>query len=220
MTQKGYKQYVIGQICNYPYNTPIYTEEIANQLAANFHLNLNNAKAVVNVIMPRIAENGQLLRYAKGVYYRAENTVFGKTKLNPALINRDRYLIKDGEIVGYETGAAFLNQIGLTTQIPKYKKFATNQFKHRGSRTDKKLQVIIRKPKTRVTRENYQYLQVLDAIENKDRIAIEVPNPEKVYLAHIVQNKLETHKLFDLAKQFYTSKTRQIVFDIYAIGIS
>ncbi len=218
MNKQGYKQFIIERVNMYPQNTPIYTVEIANALANQFNLDIDQARGLVNVNLPRIAEEFALVRYQKGVYYRAQKTVFGLTKLNPALVNRDRYVNNQGEIIGYETGAAFLNRIGLTTQIPKYKKYATNQFKHRGTRTDKKLQVIIRKPKRQVTTENFEYLQVLDAIENKDRVAIDHPEPEKELYAYITKRKLDIKKLFKIAEENYNQNTRNRVFRIIAVG--
>lgn len=216
--KKGYKQFIEEYVRNLPYNVPIYTGEIANQLAAHFGISIGQSKGLVNVNMIRIAAACDLVRYQKGIYYRAEKTVFGTTKLNPTLVNRDRYIKKNGKITGYETGAAFWNQIGLTTQIPKYKKYATNQFKFRGSRTDNKLQVILRKPKTQVTTENYQYLQLLDAIENKDRIALDIPNPEKVIYEYVNQKGLEFKKIFEIANKFYTAKTIIQLTRIVAYG--
>lgn len=218
MKRKVYQQFIIERLNLYTQNTPIYTVEIANALAIQFNLDIDHARGLVNVALPRIAEEFALVRYQKGVYYRAQKTVFGLTKLNPALVNRDRYVNHQGEIIGYETGAAFLNRIGLTTQIPKYKKFATNQFKHRGTRTDKNLQVIIRKPKCQVTTENFEYLQVLDAIENKDRVAIDHPEPEKELYAYITKKDLDINRLFKIAEENYNQNTRNRIFSIIAVG--
>lgn len=218
MEQKGYKQFIKDHVCRLPHNIPIYTAEIASHLAAHFNLDIHRAKALVNVNLPRIANTSDLVRYRKGIYYRAEDTVFGKTRLNPALVNRDRYINRNGDINGYETGAAFLNQIGLTTQIPKYKKYATNIFKQRGARTDKNLQVIIKKPKVQITKDNYLYLQLLDAIENKDKIGLDAPNPEELLWVYINQNGLELKKLFAYAKENYNTKTKDRIFNIVAVG--
>ena len=219
MKRKGYQQFIIERVNLYPQNTPIYTVEIARTLAIHFKLDFDHARGLVNVTLPRIAEKYDVVRYRKGVYYRAQKTVFGRTKLNPALVNRDRYINQFGKVIGYETGAAFLNRIGLTTQIPKYKKYATNQFKHRGTRTDKNLQVIIRKPKLQVTTENYEYLQVLDAIENKDRVAFDHPEPEKVLYAYITKKELDIHKLFKIAEENYNQNTRNRIFRMVAVGL-
>ncbi len=214
MVRKGYKQFITNQILAHPYNTPIYTTEIAEELATYFHLTLKQAKELVNVNLPRIAEACKLVRFRKGIYYRAEDTVFGRAKLNPILVNRDRYLVRNGQVIGYETGATFLNQLGLTTQIPRYRRYATNQFKYRGSRTDKKLQLTIQKPKTVVNQENYQYLQLLDAIENKEKVAYDVPHPEKRIYDYIHEKGLDIKRLFEFAKEYYNETTCKKIFDI------
>jgi hypothetical protein len=78
-----------------------------------------------------------------------------------------------------------LNKIGLTTQIVKYKYYATNVFKQNGSRVDKKLNILIRKPIVMVTDENHRYLQILDVIENKDKSPIDSLHPEKIIFNYI-----------------------------------
>ena len=165
-----------------------------------------------------IADIYDLVRYQKGIYYKAENTPFGKTKLNPAIINRDRYLEKDGVINGYETGASFLNQMGLTTQMPKYKKYATNAFKYNGCKVNKKLLVIIQKPRAKITQDNYLYLQLLDAIANKDKVTFDVFQPEKVFFNYINDKKLDFKKLVGYAKKYYNKKIVLRISEIAATG--
>jgi hypothetical protein len=219
MERVGYKQYIAEYVFRLPYNVPIYTEDIAIHLAGHFTITINQAKSLVNVNLPRIADGFDLIRYQKGIYYKAQNTPFGKTKLNPALINRDRYIQKDGVITGYETGASFLNQLGLTTQIPKYKKYATNVFKQKGSRIDKKLKVIILKPRVQITEDNYLYLQLLDAIANKDKVAFDAIDPEKIILDYINDKKLDFTKLVGYAGKFYNKNTQLRMGEIAAAGL-
>ena len=218
MKRIGYKQYIAEYICSLPFNIPIYSEDIALKLAAHFNIEIGHAKTLVNVNLPRIADNCDLLRYQKGIYYRAKNTPFGKTKLNPALINRDRYIQKDGVVIGYETGASFLNQMGLTTQIPKYKKYATNAFTQYGIKENKKLMVIIQKPRTRITEDNYLYLQILDAIANKDKVAFDVHQPEKIFLDYINARKLDFIKLIGYARKYYNKETQARISEIAVVG--
>jgi hypothetical protein len=218
MKRIGYKQYIADYIFHSPFNIPIYTEDIAFNLAGHFNIEVGQAKALVNVNLPRIADNYDLVRYQKGIYYRAQNTPFGKTKLNPALINRDRYTQKGGVVTGYETGASFLNQIGLTTQIPKYKKYATNAFNQFGGKENKKLMVIIQKPRTHITEDNYLYLQLLDAITNKDKVTFDVPQPEKIILDYINARKLDFIKLVGYAGKYYNKKTQLRISEIAVAG--
>ena len=218
MKRVGYKQYIAEHIFRLPFNIPIYTEDLATNLAGHFRIEIGQAKALVNVNLPRIADRCGLVRYQKGIYYRAQNTPFGKTKLNPALINRDRYTQKGGVVTGYETGASFLNQIGLTTQVPKYKKFATNAFNQFGSKENKKLMTIIQRPRAHITEDNYLYLQLLDAITNKDKVTLDVPQPEKVILEYINARKLDFMKLVGYAGKYYNKKTQLRISEIAAAG--
>jgi hypothetical protein len=218
MKQIGYKQYIAEHIFRLPFNIPIYTEDVANNLAGHFNIEIGRAKALVNVNLPRIADNYDLVRYQKGIYYRAQNTPFGKTKLNPALIHRDRYTQKGGVVTGYETGASFLNQIGLTTQIPKYKKYATNAFNQCGGKENKKLMAIIQKPRAYITEDNYLYLQLLDAIMNKDKVAFDAPQPEKIILDYINARKLDFRKLVGYAGKYYNKKTQLRIGEIAKVG--
>jgi hypothetical protein len=219
MNRAGYKQYIAEYVIRLPFNTPIYTEDVALDLAGHFNIAIGHAKTLVNVNLPRIAEIYDLMRYQKGIYYKAQNTPFGKTKLNPALINRDRYIQKDGVITGYETGASFLNQIGLTTQIPKYKIYATNVYKYRGNKADKKLKVVIRKPRVQITKDNYLYLQLLDAIANKEKVPFDALHPKTIILNYIKDNKLDFRKLVGYAGMHYNKKTQLKIGKIATAGL-
>jgi len=217
MEQIGYGQYISDNILRLPFGVPIYTEDIANDLARKFDIDIEKAKGLVNVNLKRITDSSDLERYQKGIYYKAQVTPFGKTKLNPAQVTRDTYIYINGLTIGYETGATFLNQIGLTTQIAKYKYYVTNAFKQNGSRVDEKLNMVIRKPPTEVTEENYLYLQLLDAIENKDKVPIDALHPEKSIFDHIKKNNLNFVKLVAYASKYYK---REILLRIGEIAAS
>lgn len=203
MAQAGYGRYVADNILGLPCGVPIYTEDIAANLAGQFNIDIKKAKSLVNVYLKRIVDNSDLKRYRKGIYYRAETTPFGGTRLNPAYIINDVYLHKHGKTIGYETGASFLNRIGLTTKIAKYKYYATNAFKQTGSRIDKKLNIALRKPKATVTEENHRYLQLLDALENKDKVPFDALHPERIFLDYIKNNGLDFVKLAAYASKYY-----------------
>ena len=219
MERAGYKQYIAEYVFRFPFNAPIYTDDVAIDLADHFHITIGHAKTLVNVNLPRIAETYDLVRYQKGIYYKAQNTPFGKTKLNPALITRDRYTQKDGMTTGYETGASFLNQIGLTTQIPKYKNYATNAYKYRGNKADKKLKVVIRKPRVQITEDNYLYLQLLDAVANNEKVPFDALHPETIILNYIKDKKLDFRKLVGYAGMHYNKKTQLRIGEIAATGL-
>lgn len=77
---------------------------------------------------------------------------------------------------GYETGLILLHRMGLTTQMPKEHVIATNMAKE-CVRTDKKLGVVIKPPKVKISAENKAYLQILDALELLDKAPIDAEHP-------------------------------------------
>ena len=215
----GYGKYVVNNIEGAPFGVPIYTEEIAKNLALEFHIDFTKAKGLVNVNLKRIADKTVLERYQKGIYYKAKVTPFGKTKLNPGLIANNAYVKKNGNVIGYETGPTFLNRIGLTSQIAKYQYYATNIFKQNGSRVEEYKKIIIRKPPATVNEDNCKYLQLLDAIENKDKTAIDAINPEKLILNYIAENNLNFTKLVAFARTKYKKEVLLRLGDIAAIEL-
>lgn len=214
MKNYGYTTFIREYVGQQPFNRPIYTTEIAVAFAEKFVMKIETAKPLVNATVQRNINGLGLERYQKGIYYRTKETPFGKTRLNPGLINKTRYLERNGEIIGYETGAAFLNRIGLSTQIPRREKYATNIFKHRGSRTDPKLNVVIRKPKVAINKENYKYLQFLDAIENKDRASIDNENANMILHHYLIEQNFAIATIIELAGKYYNKKTQLKLFEI------
>ena len=85
----------------------------------------------------------------------------------------DKYILPD---IGYETGLSVMNQMGLTTQMPNKGVIVTNAAKE-CVRTDKRLDIMIKPPKTPVTAENKYYLQTLDVLEMMDKAPIDEQQP-------------------------------------------
>ena len=78
--------------------------------------------------------------------------------------------------------------------------------------------VIIQKPRTRITEDNYLYLQILDAIANKDKVAFDVPQPEKIFLDYINVRKLDFVKLVGYARKYYNKETQARISEIAVVG--
>jgi hypothetical protein len=79
--------------------------------------------------------------------------------------------------------------------------------------------VIIQKPQAQITSYNYLYLQLLDAIENKDKLTFDARQPEKVILNYIQDKNLDFQKLAGYAGKYYNKKTQLRVLEIAAARI-
>ena len=210
---KGYGQFVVEKINEIPEGIPIFTEEISDLLVAEFGIENIRARKIVNTTLNRM--NGTLIQnYRKGIYYKPKTTIFGKTPLNPMEVTTKMYLKKGNLIIGYETGPSLLQKIGLTTQIPKYRYIATNKYNHKGNRIIEDMKVVIRKPNTLVQEDNILYLQLIDAIENKDKINIDSSNPSGILNDYIVRNKLDYGKLIAIAARYYGKEIIMQISDL------
>lgn len=219
MKRTGYSDFIIEYINKSTPGVAIFTEDTAKEVATHFGTNMEQAKKVVNVTLKRLAdrENNLLIRFDKGVYYRPKMTAFGPSKLNPMQVFIETHIRKGMNVFGYETGPSLLNQMGLTTQIPKYRYFATNRCQRYGDHVDTKLKVVLRRPLMNVSAETRPYLQLLDAIENKDRTPIDVENAQERLAKFVIQNNLDFKKLIAYGKRYYN---KEVVWQIAELAAS
>lgn len=163
-----------------------------------------------------LAKAGKIKRYSRGVYYIPKESVFR----SGSVLSRDRvveskYMMDEGRTIGYITGLMLANQAGLTTQVPMTLEVATNN----ASRESRKINIgkshlILRKPKTLITSENADILQVLDLIEEAEDVS-EVGHQES---ADRIRQYAETIGVTfgGLAKyiDYYPTKTFKALFQV------
>ncbi|MCR4723515.1 MAG: hypothetical protein K5629_07045 [Eubacteriales bacterium] len=201
-----YIEYVQNFFEQQGHGTPIYTDKIAEAMAANYGIDKKKAAAATAVAVKRIMDNGNLpdLRcYQKGIYYRTVVTPFGEIGVNREELIANKYLLPDN---GYETGLRLLHHMGLTTQMPTEHLFATNIAKD-CIRHDSKLGVSICPPKAPINKQNKAYLQTLDAIDLLDKAPVDAKNPYTILADHIQKNGLQYETLLYYADKYYNQKT-------------
>lgn len=201
-----YCDYIVKYIKNCPLSAPIYVADIGNMVKKDYSLPADKANAAVAVAMKRIMDRKQIpdLRfYQKGIYFRAEVTPFGETGIDKESLIVRKYLDNDQ---GYETGTRLLYKIGLTTQLPNTRLIATNTAKE-CLRRDEKLNVSVCPPKVVVTKENKDYLQLLDVLEMLDRTPIDVEDPYRLLAAYIDKKGLRYDLLLAFADKYYPQRT-------------
>jgi len=185
---------------------PIYTKQITYEMSKKYNLSEKDASAAVAVALKRIMDGNkipELRLYQKGIYYKTKITPFGEIGINREKLIADKYILPH---IGYETGLTIMNRLGLTTQISNERMIATNMAKE-CVRTDKKLGVTIKPPKTQITAQNKKYLQLLDALELIDRAPIDEEEPYKVIAQYIQDEDMQYGKLLAYADSYYNKKT-------------
>ncbi len=219
MRQAGYGKFIIEYIQQIAPGVPIYTEDATREIVTHFNTTPDQARKVVNVNFKRLADGNDHMdfkRYQKGVYYKPKVTVFGVALLNPMQVVIDNYVKKGKDEFGYETGPSLINKLGLTTQIPKYRFYATNRCNRYGDNMDDKLKVVFRSPVIAVNNENRPYLQLLDILQNKDKTPIDAADAQKRLINFIEQNNLDFRKLIALAQKHYGKEVTLRVAELAA----
>lgn len=204
--KKKYTDFICEKICVVPEGIPIYTRQLAEKIAVAYQLSKREASVATAVAVKRVMDKGvipELRCYKKGVYYRTAATPFGEIGINKEQLIADKYLLPD---IGYETGLTILYKIGLTSQMPRERILATNVAKG-CMRTDRKLDVIIRPPKTIITAKNKDYLQVLDMLELVEKAPIDEKHPFEVLADYIQKKELQYIILLALADRYYNYRT-------------
>lgn len=203
---KTYISFIQGIILEKDIRKPIYISELSKCVSKEYDLTLEKATAAVSVALKRIMDANsipELRFYQKGIYYRSVSTPFGDVGIDKEQLIQDKYLYDDN---GYEGGLNLLNKLGLTTQIPNKRVLVTNKASD-CARTDKKLNVVVRPPKTEINKENKQYLKVLDALDAFEDAPIDVEEPYGVVRNYISQLGLEYSKLLAMANNYYNKNT-------------
>ena len=211
MKQTNYMDFVAATVATVPYGVPLYTGAIAEDLAQTFHLDLDKARKLANVYLKRLADGGTIARLKKGVYGRAKTTVFGVAVPARDEMIADTLLREGNETIGYETGAALLNRIGLSTLLPKERQIATNRYR---AIIPVEAGIAIKKPLAHVTTYNAPYLQMLEVLKGMHRYSIDAEYPETLVRTEIAKQGLDQAELIRYANAYLKAEELQ-----NAIGI-
>lgn len=206
-----YSERICDIIEDFPVGEPFTNESIAEILKKEFDLTSNNAELITNNKLKRMFDEGKLGHIEKGVYYVPKQTVFGQVKPDYNKYAIDLLTRNKGETIGYESGAYFLNRIGLSTLIPRDIEVVSNNYRRK---LPEGCRITVKKPPVLVTDENFRYLQILDGIENMNKLHIDAENPTKLLSSVITTNDLDPIKLVGYARKYYPQRILPSVIDI------
>lgn len=212
---QDYGDYITQLVNQFPEGELLTTETVAQAVAQDFEIPLAHAKTVTNNQLKRLADAQRIDRIQKGIYFKAKQTVFGKTRPNLDHFAVQLLTTQNQQIIGYITGAAFMNRIGLTTLIPREIEIVSNQYRRV---LPERCHVSARRPAVPVNTENYKYFQLLDAIEAMATAHIDADDPYELIRAAAREQGIKPLDLIIHARQYYSVKTLLRTVDIFAEG--
>lgn len=194
---------VLNYIQNCEINEPIFIEDIKEYIM-QFYKQEEKEKVFNNVkeILNRLNKEHVIKTAYKGVYYIPKSNIFGEIPLANSKIIKYKYLVdKAGDVKGYITGAKLFNKVGLTTQVPNTIDIVTNECKNKNKYENQYLNIVVRRPKIQIDSNNYKYLQLIDLIENKDNVYVEVDYLDEKIYEFIKVNELSFEKILKYARE-------------------
>ncbi|MEA5020484.1 MAG: hypothetical protein VB027_08955 [Gordonibacter sp.] len=144
----------------YGRNVPIFLEEI---LDACPDVTADGAYRRIR----RAVADGDLVKRERGVYYLPTRTSLGTSEITDDAVLGKRYISNGDDVYGYVTGLVLENRAGISQQVPGTLEIATNSESTRSRRLGRRggwREVILRRPRCKVTPENVAALEVLDLV--------------------------------------------------------
>lgn len=200
-------------IKKYGYDEPVFTKDLKKVL------DIDMSEDTLRQNLKRLSDKGLLIKVENGIYYVPRKKSVLKTpqvNLNKVITRKYIQPNKD-QIIGYTCGINFANQLGATTQTACISTIVTNAI----GRTNNEVtignkRIKLKKSKVEVTKYNYKLLQVLDLLNDYEKIC-EVPL-NKIYtnilkyLEDINLKKIE----FNECLSKYPKKT---IFKVLELGL-
>ncbi len=161
---------------------------------------------------------GFLERYDRGIYYIPRRGLFGKIPLSAESVVERKFIACGDDVFGYYSGLALENRAGLSEQVPAVLEVTTNVASRRvrslgpfGGWKD----VVIRKPRCKVTAENVDVLRFLDAVS-----AVSPKELGKAALRNLrdLARKAGRERAFAYAA-YYPAKTSKRLVESEALGV-
>jgi len=116
----------------------------------------------------RLIAKGVVGRVSSGLFYRPRPSAFGMLQPNEAELLRP-YMFERGKRIAYITGTALYNNLGLTTQVARTLKIASQD--RRISISTDTMEARPVRSYVRVTDRNFQLLGLLDALKDLKKIS-------------------------------------------------
>ncbi|MEI7499693.1 MAG: DUF6088 family protein [Bacteroidota bacterium] len=157
----------------------------------------------------RLSKQGQIVRLSRGKYYKPRESVFGVLMPDESQLIRSFTQLGD-KTIGYVTGLAAFNSLGLTSQVSNTIMIA------RGSNQPMKdifgFKVRFVKRNFRFTRDDVKLLQILDALKDIKKIPdTTVSESLKILITNLEKLKADELQQMIRLAQRYPPSTRALV---------
>lgn len=194
----------------YGYNEAIMLDEIS---FADYSLSW------IKKSLGQLCKYGKIVRFEKGVYYIPTDTLLGKSKLDPKKVIVKKYVDDGNEKIGYFSGMAFINMLGLSTQMPNTLEIYTNNEPSRVREVPVGNQkVLLRRSRTQINNENSAVMSFLELMNFTD--ATFYDDDKKKIVKNFIKENGITRKSISKYSPYFPDKTMrtlvesEVIYDV------
>lgn len=186
-------------------NEPIFTEELLRLFS-------DYSRPQVFRLINAAKECGEIVQYAKGIYYRPQKTRLGNSTITADDVIRKRYLNSKDDVYGVYSGIKLLNAFAVTTQMAGIVEVVTNNesAKYREIQINKR-RYILRRSRCAIDRNNvaaYRVMQLFSEMEKEDKID---EAAEERLRGYIAKEGISQSQLFSMAQVFPARAAKMMI---------
>ena len=181
----------------FPYNTPILTNEILNIMQGY-------SRSYIYQLISDEEKKGNLIRYDNGIYYLPTNTRFGKSVIVANDVVEKKYIANKGETFGiYGKYVIDLNFLA-SYQVPNTIEVITNKETRRVREINiKGRRVILRKSRCKITNANADAYTLVEFFNNINmRQYKEEKQISKMVKEYICEKNIKRDDVMEVAESF------------------
>lgn len=190
---------------NYGYDEPIFLNDLKIEgLSEN----------AVRQSVKRLVAKGFLERYDNGIYYISKaGGLLEKSYLDPLLVIMRKYVMNKYETYGYITGLSFVNQLGLTTQMPAVIEIVTNTEATNGRTVMVGSQKVrVKKSAVPVSNNNAELLQLLDCVGQAEKYTeLSLKEMVDTMLSYVRQKRFTKEQLSEVSYAINGATAKKLI---------
>lgn len=162
----------------------------------------------------RLISAKKLFRVARGIYSLPQQSITGMPLLpGTEEVIEKKYIANQNKIFGYYSGLTFLNNLGISYQVPNTPEIVTNSTSWR-KRNIKlfKQSFIVKLPRVKIDKSNVRVLQFLDILPLVDKYAdVSKVNATDILIKFAKQNKITSKDIIKYSKYYPAIVSKKIL---------
>ena len=187
-------------------NQPIFTNEILKEMN-------EYSRPRVFQLLNKAEQEGQLIKFDKGVYYIPTETRYGKSLISVEQVVRKKYISNNDDVFGIYGGLQMQQSFMLTYQVPTAIEVITNNETTWVRETKlKNRSIILRKSRLPITRENADVYTFLELFSNMDvKRYLDDTSVQREVIGFVREKAIKGKDVYALSGAFPSKTTRNIM---------